>query len=111
MKQYKEDFKEERRDKESAHNLLADLEVACDEGRKKSNLEQLKEQLSAAMQTNKELHQEMESVKREAVEERETLRHEIQAKSSQVKQYAKEVDRLKQAVCQKFLYYHRKISC
>lgn len=41
-----------------------------------------------------------------AVEEaNENLRQEIQAKSSQVKQYAKEVDRLKREVAKRQSYY------
>ena len=98
MKQYRDDFKAERRDRESAHSIIADLEKHsvrdCDENH-------LKNQLCLAEQRCESLSQELTSARGEMEDcrhECQMLRHQLQSKSSQVKQYAKEVDRLKQAV-------------
>ena len=91
MRQYKDDFKAERRDRESAHGALD------------YDFQQLMDQLSSAKQENECLKQEIVSAKREAKECKDgyqMLCQEVQSKSSQVKQYAKEVDRLKRAVSQ-----------
>ena len=89
MRQYQVDFKAERHDRESAHGVMD-----CD-------FQQLMDQLSLAKQENGSIKQELVSAKREATEcrdEYQVLCQEVQSKSSQVKQYAKEVDRLKRAV-------------
>ena len=81
MRQYQDDFKAERHDRESAHGVM--------------------DQLSLAKQENGSIKQDLVSARREAKEcryEYQVLCQEVQSKSSQVKQYAKEVDRLKRAV-------------
>ena len=95
MKQYQEDFRQERQDRETAHGLIADMEKECI---KDGDYQQLSDRLREAEEANKLLLDDLETVRREAREEQEMVHQEMQAKSSQVKQYAKENDRLKKAV-------------
>ena len=100
---YKADFDQERLDRAEAHSRMAELEKKGARVKGQIDLEReayhqehqdLKHDYQIA-RSQLELHQQSLS----AVEEvNENLRQEIQAKSSQVKQYAKEVDRLKREV-------------
>ena len=98
MKQYQDDFRQEREDRETAHGLIADMEKECIKGGEMSNYQQLSDRLREMEEANKRLLEDLETVRREAREEQEMVHQEMQAKSSQVKQYAKENDRLKKAV-------------
>ena len=102
IKQYRvADGMAERRGPECAHSVIANLDTDCVRCREENSYHQIKDQLMAMEQLNERLHQEVESFKKEAMkykDECKTLRQEMQAKSSQVKQYAKEVDRLKKVV-------------
>ena len=41
MKQYQDDFRQEREDRETAHGLIADMEKECIKGGEMSNYQQL----------------------------------------------------------------------
>ena len=96
-----EDFKSERRDREVAHGKIADHErkYAQDVGELKAELAQTeedlhqhKERLADVEQLYQRKEREMRSVLEEASKNQ-------QAKTSQVKQYKKQVDTLKAQVC------------
>ena len=91
----------ERQHQQCEHSVIANLEKDCVRCREEGNCQQMRDQLATVKQLNEKLHLEVESAKRETMEHKdecEVLRQEMRAKSSQVKQYAKEVDRLKKAV-------------
>ena len=106
---YKADFDQERQDRAEAHSRMAELEKKGARVKGQIDLERevyhqehqdLKHDYQIA---RSQLEQHQQSLS--AVEEvNENLRQEIQAKSSQVKQYAKEVDRLKREVRNEYLY-------
>ena len=48
MKQYQEDFRQERPDRETAHGLIADMEKECIKGADTSNNQQLSDRLREA---------------------------------------------------------------
>ena len=107
---YRSDFEAERRDREEAHSQTADLqkELALYKGQPgqeanpyeqniavlENQLAEHQESLSAVELLNQKLHKEVKLARERCHE----LEQDMQAKSSQVKQYAKEVDRLKQLV-------------
>ena len=104
---YRSDFKAERRDGEEAHSQIADLqkEIAQYKGEEASTylqrinvlenqLAEHQQSLSTVELVNQKLPREVQSAR----EKCQGLEQDIQAKSSQVKQYAKEVERLKQQV-------------
>ena len=92
----------ERRDREIAHGKIAKLEETIDqlkayqgdfEGLQKQLVEH-QQSLSAVEIVNQKLTKEVQLARQKC----QGLEQDIQAKSSQVKQYAKEVERLKQQV-------------
>ena len=99
---YKEDFALERRDREVAHGMFADLQKkhAYDVGKLKDELVQMeehhRERLTEAELAYQRREKEMRSVLEEAVKKKN--QEEMQAKTSQVKQYRKQVDSLKHQV-------------
>ena len=100
---YKADFDQERQDRTEAHSRMAELEKKG--ARVKGQIEVEREAYLRDHQDLKHNYQVLTSqlVQHQqalsAVEEiNENLRQEIQAKASQVKQYAKENDRLKREV-------------
>ena len=99
MSQWKADFETERRDRERAHNKVADLEKIVttyqkdNEGLHKQLVEH-QQTLSAIEVLNQKLTKEVQLAR----EKCQGLEQDIHAKSSQVKQYAKEMERLKQQV-------------
>ena len=110
---YKADFDQERQDRAKAHSRMAELEKKG--ARVKGQIEIEREAYHREHQDLKHdyriAHNQLEQHQQalSAVEEvNETLRQEIQAKASQVKQYAKENDRLKREVrsANNHLHYH-----
>ena len=104
---YKADFDRERQDRAEAHSRMADLEKKG--ARVKGQIELEREAYHREHQDLKHDYQivrsQLEQHKQalSAVEEaNDNLIQDIQAKSSQVKQYAKEVDRLKREVRDKY---------
>ena len=107
---YKTDFEAERRSGEEARSQTADLksklallmgeriQSRADKGNEiellRSQLVEHKQAMEAVELVNKKLGQEVQSVRKRC----EDLEQENRARSSQVKQYAKEVQRLKQEV-------------
>ena len=96
---YMADFKEERQDREKAHDQTADLEKKVAQlteelEQERNQLAEHQQSMSAIELVNEKLHQEVHTARGEC----QRLQEETQAKSSQVKQYAKEVDRLKKQV-------------
>ena len=100
---YSEDFASERRDREAAHSKFADLQerYTYDVGELKAQLAQMEEDLlhhkdilAEVEQVNQRREKEMRSV----LEEASNNQTEVQAKTSQVKQYKKQVDSLKDQV-------------
>ena len=101
---YKEDFKSERRDREVAHGKIADHEkkYAQDVGELKAKLAQMEEDLhqhQERLADVEQLYQRREKETRSVLEEASKNQQEVQAKTSQVKQYKKQVDTLKVQVC------------
>lgn len=92
----------ERRDREEAHSKIEELENTIAQFKaQQENFEGLQKQLiehqhslSAIEILNQKLTKEVQLARQRC----EGLEKDIQAKSSQVKQYAKEVERLKQQV-------------
>ena len=100
---YQTDFDEERRDRAEAHSRMAELEKkgAHVEGQIELEKEAYHREHNDLKHNYQIITSQLEQHQQalSAVEEvNEILRQEIQAKSSQVKQYAKEVDRLKREV-------------
>ena len=100
---YKADFDQERQDRAEAHSRMAELEKKG--ARVKGQIDVEREVYHREHQDLKHNYQVLSSqlVQHQqsllSVEEvNENLRQEIQAKASQVKQYAKENDRLKREV-------------
>ena len=119
MASYKTDFEEERRDRKSAHSKMADMQRRLSqlEGRtaheratynhEVDELERcrdaIREQLrikdqellcvTEELRKHKQILSELELVHQRRIQE---VREELQAKASQVKQYAKENETLKQ---------------
>ena len=100
---YMEDFKSERRDREVAHGKIADYErkYAQDVSELKAKLAQTEEDLHQHKERLADIEhlcqrreKEMTSVLKEASKNQQ----EVQAKTSQVKQYKKQVDTLKTQV-------------
>ena len=100
---YMEDFESERSDREAAHGKIADHQkkYAHDVGELKAHLAQMEEHLShhqdrleEVEQVNQRRAKEMKSL----LEEVSKNQQEVQAKTSQVKQYKKQVDSLKEQV-------------
>ena len=100
---YREDFALERHDREVAHGKLTDLKRKYT-----SEVEELKAQLAQIEQHHKERLAEVEHVHQGREKEVKTVleeaskkknQQELQAKTSQVKQYKKRVDSLKNQVC------------
>ena len=101
---YKEDFKSERHDREVAHGKIADHEkkYAQDVGELKAELAQMEENLhqhKERLADVEQLYQRKERETRSFLEEASKNQQEVQAKTSQVKQYKKQVDTLKAQVC------------
>lgn len=94
---YKADFDQERQDRIQAHSKMAQMEKEGAKYKGQIELDDYEELKHDYQIVNNQLaeHQETLSVIEQI---NDTLRQEIQAKSSQVKQYAKEVDRLKRKV-------------
>ena len=79
---YKLDFEDERKDREAAHGKIADV---------LTTKQQLEKEMKATVTSLEKLQDDVVKSKREA----DTLREELKAKVSQVRQYKKENDRLK----------------
>ena len=103
-----EDFKSERRDRTAAHGKIADYQKKYDHdiGELKAKLAQTEEdllhyqdRLADIEQLYERKEKEMTSVLKEASKNQQ----EVQAKTSQVKQYKKQVDTLKTQV---LIYVH-----
>lgn len=94
---YKADFEQERQDRIQAHSMMAEMEKESTKYEGQMELDDYEELKHNYQIVNNQLAKHQESLS--MVEQvNDTLRQEIQAKSSQVKQYAKEVDRLKRKV-------------
>ena len=101
---YKEDFDSERRDREAAHGKMADHqkqyvhdigELTAKLAQMEEDLHRHKERLAEVEQVNQRREREMRNILDEASKNQQ----EVQAKTSQVKQYKKQVDTLKTQVC------------
>ena len=101
---YKEDFDSERRDREAAHGKMADHqkqyvhdigELTAKLAQMEEDLHRHKERLAEVEQVNQRREREMRNILDEATKNQQ----EVQAKTSQVKQYKKQVDTLKTQVC------------
>ena len=101
---YKEDFISERRDREAAHGKFADLQkkYAYDVRELKAELTQMekdlnrhRDRLAEVEQVNQRRAKEMRTLLKEASKNQQ----EVQAKTSQVKQYKKQVDSQRDQVC------------
>ena len=102
-KVYSEDFASERRDREAAHGKFADLQKKYDHdvGESKAQLAQMEEDLHRHRERLAEVelvYQKKEKEMRSVLEEASNNQTEVQAKTSQVKQYKKQVDSLKDQV-------------
>ena len=100
---YKTDFDQERQDRAEAHSRMAEMEKkgAHIKGQIETEREAYHREHQDLKQNYQIAHSQLEHHQQalSAVEEvNENLRQEIQAKASQVKQYAKENDRLKREV-------------
>ena len=100
---YMEDFESEQRDREVAHGKIADHEkkYAQDVGELKAQLAQTKEDLrqhKERLGDVEQLYQRKEMEMRSVLKEASKNQQEVQAKTSQVKQYKKQVDTLKTQV-------------
>ena len=89
-----EDFESERRDREVAHGKIADHEkkYAQDVGELKAKLAQMEEDLhqhQERLADVEQLYQRREKETRSVLEEASKNQQEVQAKTSQVKQYKK----------------------
>jgi len=103
-----EDFESERCDREIVHGKIADHQkkYAHDVGELKEQLAQMEEHLSHhqdRLAEVEQVNQRREKMKRSLLEEASKNQQEVQAKTSQVKQYKKQVDSLKDQVCYSFL--------
>jgi len=105
---YKEDFISERRDREAAHGKFADLQkkYAYDVRELKAELTQMekdlnrhRDRLAEVEQVNQRRAKEMRTLLKEASKNQQ----EVQAKTSQVKQYKKQVDSQRDQVCLHYL--------
>ena len=107
---YKEDFASERRDREVAHGKIADHEMkyAQDVSELKAKLAQMEENLLQHKEKLADielLYQRREKDLISVLEEASKNQEEVQAKTSQVKQYKKQVDTLKTQVCI-YIFFH-----
>ena len=107
---YKEDFASERRDREVAHGKIADHErkYTQDVGELKAKLAQTQDDLhqhKERLADVEQLYQRKEREMRSVLEEASKNQQEVQAKTSQVKQYKKQVDTLKAQVCFYIFFY------
>ena len=101
---YREDFVSERRDREVAHGMIADHQrkYTHDVGMLKAQLFETEEHLSHhkdRLLEVEQVYQRREKEMRSLLEEASKNQQEVQAKTSQVKQYKKQVDSLKDQVC------------
>ena len=55
MKQYQDEFRQERQDRETAHGLIAGMEKECIKDGETSNYQQLSDRLREAEEANKRL--------------------------------------------------------
>ena len=93
---YKEDFDHEREDRAKAHSQMDDIrtEFTTELEKTRGELQLCKKQLTEVEAVNKRKEGELRSGLEEAL----AARQEVQAKTSQVKQYKKQVDSLKAQV-------------
>ena len=99
-----EDFESEQRKREVAHGKIADHQrkYAHDVGELKAQLAQMEEHLAQhqdRLAEVEQVNQRREKEMRSLLEEASKNQQEVQAKTSQVKQYKKQVDSLKEQVC------------
>ena len=108
---YKEDFASERREREVAYGKVADHErkYTQDVGELKAELAQMEEDLhqhKERLADIEQLYQRKEREMRSVLEEASKSQQVMQAKTSQVKQYKKQVDIMKAQVCLCMLCLH-----